>query len=55
MLKETAEPLSKPHWLNALLGRTFNWLKDPANQKLLRSGAEVAHALLDEGKTPVGH
>jgi hypothetical protein len=57
MLKGTIESLSKPNWANALAARMFGWMKDPANQKLLISGANVAKELLLEvgqGSTTAG-
>ena len=51
MLRENISLLTKQNWATALIARTFGWLKDPANQKLLKSGADVVHALLEDGHT----
>jgi hypothetical protein len=49
MLRENISYLTKKNWASALCTRAFGWLKDPANQKLLKSGAEVVHNLLEGG------
>jgi hypothetical protein len=46
MLKDSAGSLTKPGWVGALGTRTFNWLRDPVNRKLMVSGADVAKELL---------
>ena len=49
VLKENVDVLNKRGWAKALVTRTFEWAKDPANRKLLNSGAEVAKELLLPG------
>ena len=49
MLKDNIGNFTKQNWVSALCVRAFGWLKDPVNQTLLRSGAEVVHTLLEDG------
>ena len=49
VLKENVDVLNKRGGAKALGTRTFEWAKDPANRKLLKSGAEVAKELLLPG------
>jgi phosphoglycerate-specific signal transduction histidine kinase len=48
MLKDNVQNLTKPKLMTALLARTFDWLKDPVNRKLITSGAQVAKDILLE-------
>lgn len=48
-LRKGLDVLKKPSWAKAAMVRTFEWLKDPQNRKLLKSGAEVARDLLTDG------
>jgi len=50
MLRDNLSALTKQNWAVALCTRAFGWLKDPSNQKLLKSGAEVVHIFLEDGK-----
>jgi hypothetical protein len=48
VLKETIQVLNKPGWAKALVTRTFDWAKDPANRKVITTGAKVATEFLLE-------
>lgn len=48
VLKASIDTLSKKGWTKAFVSRTFEWLKDPTNRKVLKAGAEVAKELLLE-------
>jgi hypothetical protein len=48
LLKENVAILNKQGWAKSFVTRTFEWLKDPTNRKVLTSGAEVAKELLLE-------
>jgi hypothetical protein len=45
-LKETLHSLKKHRWAGALLVRVCGWMREGANRQILRSGADVARALL---------
>jgi hypothetical protein len=49
VLKETLATHSKRGWAGKALVRVHAWLKDPDNQNLLKSSAEVARILLPPG------
>ncbi|HTT67034.1 MAG TPA: hypothetical protein VMF70_03305 [Gemmatimonadales bacterium] len=51
-LKETLPSLKKQSWAGKLLVRVNGWMRDPDNQRVLKSGPEVARTLLLNG-TPV--
>ena len=48
-LRETLPALKKQSWAGKLLVRVSGWMRDPDNQKVLKSGTEVARALLMNG------
>lgn len=48
VLKDTVQVLNKPGWAKALVTRTFDWAKDPANRKVITTGARVATEFLLE-------
>jgi hypothetical protein len=48
-LKENLATHNKRGWVGKALVRVNSWLKDPGNQTLLKSGAEVAKILLPPG------
>ncbi len=48
VLKNDIQVLSKRGWAGAFVARTFEWLKNPGNAKLLSSGAKIAKELLTE-------
>jgi hypothetical protein len=52
ILKENINVLNKRGWAKSLVTRTFEWVKDPANRKVLKAGAEVAKELLLEAGGP---
>jgi polyhydroxyalkanoate synthesis regulator phasin len=47
-LKETIGALTKRGWARSLLVRSFDWMKDPINRKMLKSGGALAKELLLE-------
>jgi chromosome segregation ATPase len=47
-LRQNLQVLKKRGWVNSLLVKAANWVKDPSNRELLKSGAEVAQSLLLE-------
>lgn len=48
-LKQSADALKKRGWVRSLVVRATNWAKDPENQRLVKSGAELAKILLPDG------
>lgn len=48
VLKENIATMNKRSWAGAFTVRALEWLKDPMNRKVLKSGAEVAKDLLLE-------
>jgi len=51
-LKETLPSLKKQSWAGKLLVRVSGWMRDPDNQRVLKSGSEVARTLLLSGPPP---
>jgi len=51
-LKETLPALKKQSWAGKLLVRVSSWMRDPDNQKVLKSGTDVARTLLLNGPPP---
>ena len=51
-LKDKLEILDKAQWKKSFLSKTFDWLKDPKNQKMLSTGARIVKDLLPENTFP---
>lgn len=51
-LKSQVEVLSKKGWTKSMMIRIANWLKDPTNQQLLKSGGELAKSVLLPPSSP---
>lgn len=49
-LKNNLDTHKKKTWVGSLSVRFLNWIKDPTNRQLLKSGVELANNLLTEGK-----
>ena len=47
-LKENMQALNKRGWAKSVVTRAFEWAKDPANRRVLKSGAELAKDLFLE-------
>jgi hypothetical protein len=47
-LKKSLHTMTKKNWAKAAMVRAAEWLKDPLNRKLLKSGADVAKAILTD-------
>jgi len=52
ILKETIFSLNKAGWFKSFLTKTFTWLTDPNNQKLLKAGKDIVINMLPEGQNP---
>ena len=48
VLKSKLELLKKPGWMKAMAVRVTSWMSDKDNQKLLKTGADIAKILLPE-------
>jgi ABC-type phosphate transport system auxiliary subunit len=52
VLKASLGYMTKKNWAKSAMVKVFEWMKDPTNRKLLKSGADAARILLGEGPTP---
>jgi hypothetical protein len=51
-LKKNLHIMTRKNWAKAAMVRVVEWMKDPTNRKLLKSGAGVARAMLTDDNSP---